>query len=111
MCFDDAGNLYATNFSDQSMSKFDDQGRLLTYPWGGPFDQNPESCVIDAGGNVFTGEVDGAGLVRKFDQDGSPIETYAPAVGDRGVDWIDLAADQCTLFYTSECNAIKRFDV
>jgi hypothetical protein len=21
---------------------------------------------------------------------------------DRGIDWIDLAADQCTLFYTSE---------
>ena len=29
----------------------------------------------------------------------------------RGSDWIDLAADQCTLFNTSEGDLVKRFDV
>ena len=33
------------------------------------------------------------------------------ATQDRGSDWVDLAADQHTLFYTSEGTEVKRFDV
>ncbi|MDX1670055.1 MAG: hypothetical protein R3194_11600, partial [Limnobacter sp.] len=33
------------------------------------------------------------------------------ATDDRGSDWIDLAADQCTMYYTSEGTLVKRFDV
>jgi hypothetical protein len=49
--------------------------------------------------------------VLKFDPSGNLLATFSPATEDRGTDWIDLAADQCTLFYTSEGLLVKRFDV
>jgi hypothetical protein len=111
MCFDQRGNLYATNWSAGSMSKFDNQGTRVAYPWGGPFSNYPESCVVDAGGFIYTGEVGGQSRLRKWDYTGLQLAAYAPAVQARGMDWIDLDAGQCTIYYTSEGNSIKRFDV
>ena len=111
MCFDATNNLFSTNFTAQNMTKFDNQGGVLTHPWAGPFGVNPESCVVDGAGNIYTGEVDGAELIRKWDAVGNPLDTFAPATGPRGVDWIDLAADQCTMFYTSEGNEVHSYDV
>jgi hypothetical protein len=111
MAFDADGNLYTTNFTDQSMSKFDNNGGLLVASWGGPFGIRPESVVFDAAGNLYTGEVDGAELLRKWTPAGMEIATFALATEDRGIDWIDLAADQCTMFYTSEGYEVKRYDV
>src|SRR5689334_23048323 len=115
MCFDVAGNLYATDFNAHVMTKFNNLGELVAHPYAGPFGNHPESCVYDAAGNMYTGEVDNPfpqpKRLRKFTADGSPITTWTPAVEIRGIDWIDLAADQCTMFYTSEGNNVKRFDV
>ena len=111
MCFDSSENLYATNWSAGNMSKFDNQGGLVTHPWGGPFSARPESCVFDAAGNIYVGETSGANLIRKFDQAGNLLATYSPATEEFGIDWIDLAADQCTMFYTSEGTSVKRYDV
>jgi hypothetical protein len=111
MCFDGLGNLYTTNWTAGSMSKFDSQGARTAYPWGGPFGNNPESCVADAQGNLYTGEVAGANRIRKWDLSGNLLASHAPDIEVRGVDWIDLAADQCTMYYTSEAHAIKRFNV
>ncbi|MDP2948419.1 MAG: hypothetical protein Q8P22_02635 [Chloroflexota bacterium] len=111
MCFDAAGNLYSTNWTAGNVSKFDNQGGLLVHPWGGPFSTHPETCVVDAAGDIYVGEVDGANLIRKFDAAGNPLATFSPASEARGTDWMDLAADQCTMFYTSEGSSVKRFDV
>jgi len=111
MAFDAAGNLYSTEFSVGTMSKFDNMGNLLVNPWGGPFSTHPESVVVDAAGNLYSGEVDGANMLRKWDPAGNPLGTWSPATESRGIDWIDLAADQTTMFYTSEGWFIKRFDV
>lgn len=111
MCFDPTGNLYTTNFSVSSMSKFDNQGGLLQANFGGGFNAHPESCVLDAAGNIYVGQADGTRDILKFDQAGNPLGTFDPATGPRGTDWIDLAADQCTMFYTSEGSSVKRFDV
>ncbi len=111
MCFDLEGNLYTTDFEKSQMSKFDKHGRLLVRDWGGPFSTNPESCVVDAGGNVYTGEVYGENRIRKFDAGGRLLATFRPQVEGKGVDWIDLAADQCTMFYTSEGSRVMRYDV
>lgn len=111
MCFDSVGTLYTTNFDDGTMSKFDNSGNLLVYPWGGPFSQAPESCVLDADGNVYTGEVEGNNLLRKFSPEGELLAVFDVALEDRGVDWIDLAEDQCTMYYTSEGGRVKRFNV
>ena len=48
--------------------------------------------------------------VLKFSPSGTLLASYNPVV-DRGTDWIDLAADQRTLFYASEGSTVRRFDV
>ena len=112
MCFDALGNLYATSWTAGSMTKFDTNGAIITSPWGGPFHNRPESCAIDAAGNIYVGEVDSATEhIHKFDASGTLLATYSPTTGPRGVDWIDLSADQCTIYYTSEGDIIHRFDV
>jgi Big-like domain-containing protein len=110
MCFGESGNLRSTNFSTNNMTLFDNMGNVLTFPWGGPFNQDPESCVLDGAGNVFVGQADGTRDVRKFSPVGALLASYDVATGPRGSDWIDLASDQCTLYYTSEGNTIRRFD-
>jgi len=111
MCFDASGKLYVTNFSDQTMSKIDSDGRVLVLNWGGPFSTSPESCVVDGDGNIYTGEVDGESRIRKYNPDGRFLASFDVALENRGTDWIDLAADQCTMYYTSESDRIKRFNI
>ncbi len=111
MCFDVEKNLYVTNFQDGTMSKFDQNGRLIIRRWGGPFATKPESCVVDAAGNIYTGETDGENRIHKFNSDGGLLDSFSPRVEDRGVDWIDLATDQCTMYYTSEGKTVMRYDV
>ncbi|HLO29546.1 MAG TPA: PKD domain-containing protein [Anaerolineales bacterium] len=111
MCFDTAGNLYATNFSTKlPMTKLNNRGRLPQHPWGGQFSYIPESCVADAADNIYVGGITGSHL-DKFDAAGNLLATFKPAIEAKGIDWIDLAADQCTMFYTSEGSGVKRFNV
>jgi hypothetical protein len=110
MCFDAGGNLYATNFNG-GMSKFDNAGNVVTSPWGTGFNADPESCARDIAGNIYVGQADGSGDILKFDSSGNLLASYDPATGPRGTDWIDLAADQCTMYYTSEGHEVRRFDV
>ncbi len=112
MCFDAEGNLYATSFQAGEMTKFDRAAGETIHPWGGPFSTFVESCVFDSDSDViYTGEVDGASNIRKFDLDGNFLATYDTTTTARGTDWIDLAADRCTMFYTSEDDEIMRYDV
>ena len=129
MCLDAAWNLYTTNFQANSMSKFDSNGNLLVANfWVGPFTDgakgHPNSCVVDAAGNLYVGLSDtyvvdplgdywvfGGGGLLKLSPAGAELATFSPALDQRGTDWVDLAADQSTLFYTSGGSSIKRFDV
>jgi len=113
MAFDLAGNLYGTQFEAGVVSKFDNAGNLLNPAWVGGLDSNhPESIVRDFAGNFYVGQPDGTHQVLKFSASGgAPIATFSPATESRGTDWVDLAADQCTLFYTSEGTHIKQFNV
>jgi len=79
MCFDTAGNLYATNFDNGTMSKLDHEGALQEYPWGPSFG-NPESCVVDAAGDIYVGDA-GSGVVSKLDPTGALLATYQSGDG------------------------------
>ncbi len=108
--FDRNANFYATAFSSRSVVRFDANGVRLGN-FGSGFNGRPESVIFDADGNAFVGTVDGDNDVRKFDAAGNPLDRYDVTVERRGSDWIDLAADKCTLYYTSEGARILRYDV
>ena len=125
MCFDPDGRILTTNFATivngnasvtyGSMSRFDRWGNRLDAVWTGVLNsEHPESCVVDSNGFVYVGSVDanpGDPMLRQYDLEGQLVAAFAPEVEDRGIDWIDLAADRCTLFYTSEGSRVLRFDV
>jgi hypothetical protein len=112
MCFDAAGNLYATQgFGANTVSKINTNGELVEANWGSGYNQDPESCVADSNGHIFVGQPDGSKEVLEFETSGKPVASFAPPIEDRGTDWIDLASDQCTLHYTSEGSTIKAFNV
>ena len=109
MTFDAAGNLYVTGWALQSVFKFDTTGNLIG-PFGEGYYTDPESIVIDANGNVYVGQSDAGHAIKKFNSKGVFVADLHAASDYRGTDWIDLAADQCTIFYTSETHVIKRFN-
>jgi PEP-CTERM motif len=109
---DAAGNLYVTNFSVGSVSRFTGPGDPHTPSIFAPAaGVSPESILFDAAGNVYVGSVNGDNDVRKFNAAGTLIDQFDVATEIRGSDWIDLAADQRTLFYTSEGSRVLRYDV
>jgi sugar lactone lactonase YvrE len=111
MCFDASGNLYSTQFNANTISKFSPGGSLLASHFGSGYTSAPESCVLNAAGQLYAGQANGLHTIRKLDAAGNLLASYSPVVGARGTDWIDLAADQCTMHYTSEDAVVRRFDV
>jgi uncharacterized protein (DUF2141 family) len=101
--FDTAGNFYVTDFSASQVSEFDPSGTLLG-TFGGGY-ATPESIVFDAAGNAYVGNL--GGFILKFDSGGNSVATFSAGQ----TDWMDLAADQCTMFFTDEGPSIHRFDV
>jgi hypothetical protein len=107
MCFDSLGNLYVTNFSlggtDSSLSKFDKNGNLLDATFAN-FPGTPESCVVNSADEIWVSGP-GSPLVRFNSSTGAQLASF-PAGGD----WIDLAADQCTMYILSEDATVRRFN-
>lgn len=114
MAFDSAGNLYATAafgscFGNGTVTKFNNMGNRIG-PFGSGYSVSTESVVINAS-DVFVGQPDGTKQLLEFDLSGASINSFSPAPENRGTDWNDLAADQCTMYYTSEGTHVKRFNV
>jgi uncharacterized repeat protein (TIGR01451 family) len=109
MAFDGTRRLYVTSYSTGQIFRFDTNGVLL-----GQFGPNNlgavESLVFDAAGNAYVARDDN-GLVVKLNSLGVAVATYTVQVENRGSSVVALAADQCTLFYTSEGAHVKRFNV
>lgn len=110
MGFDQASNLYVTGFDGNYVARFQSNSAFLDY-WGSGYNANPESIVFDATGNAYVGQPDGSKQVIKFDAAGTPTNFFSVLTEDRGSDWLDLAADQKTLYYTSEGTSVLRYDV
>ncbi|MBI1923381.1 PEP-CTERM sorting domain-containing protein [Candidatus Poribacteria bacterium] len=126
MAFDASLNLYATsgffaeNFGGANTGtilRFKASDGSLLGTFGSGYSQYPESILFDAAGNVYVGNVaidvtnPADRDIRKFSPTGSPLTQFDVEIEDQGSDWIDLAADQKTMFYTSEGRRIMRYDV
>jgi Concanavalin A-like lectin/glucanases superfamily len=70
-----------------------------------------ESIVFAANGDFYVGHADGNHQITRYNSAGVFQQAYSPTTGPRGTDWIDLAADQHTMFFDSEGPTTYRFDV
>jgi hypothetical protein len=113
MCFDPAGNLYATDYDAFDMAKFDKLGGLTTHPFGPAFSHQPESCVVDqAGLNVYVGTGELNNELFRLDTNGNVLDDFLLARDQGGINWIDInPSAPCQLYYTSEGTLVKRYDV
>jgi hypothetical protein len=118
MCFSPSGEVLATRFAWNRPILYSHHGARLNEEFGEPvFMSTHESCVYDSAGNVYIGIAGASGSsdadvpVRKFNRYGDLLDTFVLPTGPRGTDWIDLAGDQCTLYYTSEDTIVRRYNV
>ena len=113
--FDSSGNLYTTNFTNAKVTKYDNEHphpilQIIDTAIASPGGYS-ESIVFDAAGNFYVGHVNSDDLIHKYDPGGTLLATFSAEVEKHGTDWIELAADQTTMFYTSEGRAILRYDI
>jgi streptogramin lyase len=109
MAFQSNGNLLVTDFSTGTVAQYNSSGGLINANFVTGL-ANPESVAIDSSGNVYVGQA-GAGSIKEFSSSGAPLSTTTAATQNRGTDWIDLAANQTTMLYTSEGSAVKSVTV
>lgn len=112
MCFDSSRNFYVTNDSSgaNAISKFDNAGNLVDSSFAND-SGIAESCIWNASNQMYAGGPFSA--IGKFDSSGTQLDSFTTsgAGGNGGTDWIDLAADQCTMYYADEGSQIGRYDV
>jgi hypothetical protein len=107
--------LYTTNFTSNRVVVYNDPSphaiaqTIITT--GKSF---PESIVFAADGRFFVGGPFEP-VILEYNASGTLIATHtvsgAAGGGTGGPDWIDLSANQMTMFYTTEGRIVKRFDV
>ena len=117
LCFDPSGE----HLIAPGTGLYDSAGTRLASAWASVSPIG--DCTVDKAGNVylaggpFTGDrLTGRATIRKFDLAGHPLDTYnVDATGYtyiRSVYSLDLAPDQCTLYYgLGGGEEIKRYDV
>jgi streptogramin lyase len=118
LAFDASGNMYVPHWFDpvsqllpgNTIERFTAAGLPLGNFASG-YDCNPSSVDFDAAGNVYVGHADCSGDIFKFSPTGTLLARYDVTVQARGTDHIDLAADNCTMFYSSRGADILRYNV
>lgn len=108
MAFDAFENLYTTDFTADTVSKF--SGGTLLGTFGSGYNCKPESIAFDRAGNAYVGETGCSHAILKFDAYGNLAAAYSVATQKQGSDWIDLAPDQCTILYTSQGSSVLRYN-
>jgi outer membrane protein assembly factor BamB len=117
LAFDADQNLYvprwwgsALGVPGNTVTRFG-PGLAFLGNFGSGYSSNPSSVTFDAARNVYVGQADDSGDILKFDAVGNLLASFNVAVGVRGTDHIDLAADGCTMFYASRTKNIYRYNV
>jgi outer membrane protein assembly factor BamB len=117
MAFDSAGNLYVTRWCldgpcqfGNTIEKFNSLG-LSQGKVGPVFNCQPHTMVFDRAGAAYVGQAACNKTILKLSLPAAVAGEYAVAEETYGVFWMDLAADGCTMVYTSVGSNVKQFDV
>jgi Bacterial Ig domain len=116
LAFDAAGNLHVTRWcidpsctsTGNTVEQFDVHGRPRG-PFGSGYDCSPHAIVFDQQGTAYVGQAGCTGAILKL-VPGEPPTALAAAPEAQGSFWVDLAADGCTIHYTSWGPNVKRYD-
>ena len=115
--FDALGNLYVTRWclgmclgTANTVEKYTKMG-FPAGTFGTGYDYcSPHAIVFDRLGTAYVGQAGCTGAIVKFAA-GQPPVAFPVTPENFGSFWIDLAADGCTMFYTSWGPNVKRFNV
>jgi hypothetical protein len=122
--FDSKFNLYTADFDDTKVIKHDlaidsqtglrTQSLFANTQTDAP-DGHSNSIVMAVNGAVYVGQGAGSPVqpeLLSYRSDGTFLDSDTPDIETGGgIDWMDLATDQRTMFYTSRGRAIKRYNV
>jgi len=107
-------DLYTTYFSAGSVVRYANahpHGVVQTIDVTLQGGAAPESIVFAANGDFYVGHASGDRDIQKYNAAGVFQQKYDVATENVGSDWIELSADQMTMFYTSEGRRIFRYNV
>jgi hypothetical protein len=106
--FDSSGNFYMTDDLQGDVSEFSPSGQPMGQFATGL--QNPLSLVFDNQGNLYVGQQT-TPYIAEFSSTGQRMPDIGPVQTELyGDDWIDLASDECTFYYTTEGTDILRYN-
>jgi len=110
MAFSGSGQLFVTGFLLGEIHRFDSCGNPLA-AFSTDIDADPESILFSSSGDYLVGFDDPTNNVRRYGAAGNLLSQFNVAKENGGADWMDLAADGQTLYYTSEGSRLKRFNL
>ncbi len=106
--FDSSGNFYMSDDLQGDVSEFSPSGQPMGQFATGL--QNPLSLVFDNQGNLYVGQQT-TPYIAEFSPSGQRMPDIGPVQTELyGDDWIDLASDECTFYYTTEGTDILRYN-
>ena len=111
MCFDAYGFLRATDFTAGKMTQFDNQGQILVHPWGRSSTPTRKLCGRRGRQHLHRRSRRHPHSHPQVHARGRVLRHLHAGRGPARHHWIDLAADQCTMLYTSESDRIMRYNV
>jgi hypothetical protein len=113
--FDPSGNLYVTRWcidasctNGNTVEMYDSRGQSLG-SFGSGYNCAPHAIAFDATATAYVGQAACTGAILRF-VPGQPPQALAVAPENGGSFWLDIAADGCTIFYTSFGVKVKQFN-
>ncbi len=106
--FDSSGDFYVADDLSGEVSEYSPSGAYTGVFASGL--ANPISLVFDNQGNLYVGQQQ-TPYIAEFNSSGQNVANFGPVTTqETGDDWVDLASDECTFYYTTEGNEIFRYN-
>lgn len=116
MAFDRSGNLHIARWrvdqfglTGNTVERFNPLGMSMGKVGHG-YDCDPHTIAFDSGGSPYVGQASCRRSILKFSPAWAQPAEHLVAEDDQGVFWMDLAPDDCTIYYTSYGLNVKRYD-